>query len=506
MGISWYLYLLFLALYVFTKHFLNKTQNFPPSPFPCLPIIGHFYLLKKTLHRTLSQISNRNGDIVLLQFGSRPVLVVSSPSAAEECFARNDIIFANRPGLLIGKHLGYNHTSLVLASYGENWRNLRGIASIEILSATRLQMLASIRNDEVKSLIRKFLDHQNQSVEMRTAFFELTLNVMMGMLAGKRYYGENLEDVEEARRFGEIHVETFKLIAKINIGDFLPWVKSIDFEKKLIECRNKRDKFMQDLIEQQRRRMMNNCDATRKKTMIEVFLSLQESEPEYYSDQIIRALVLVLLLAGTDTTVNAMEWAFSLLLNHPEVLKKAKAEIDNRVGYHRLIDESDLAQLPYLHCIINETLRMYPSAPLLLPHESSNECLLGGFHIPRGTTLLVNMWAIQNDPKIWVDPTRFFPERLEGLEGTRDGFRLMPFGSGRRGCPGENLGLRMVGLTLGSLIQCFEWSRIGKELVNMREGAGFTMRKAQPLEAKCTPCPTMLHFSNLIRVGHLTLR
>ncbi|KAK6257273.1 hypothetical protein QUC31_000732 [Theobroma cacao] len=490
---TWFLYLpLFLALYVFTKHFLNKIRNFPPSPLPCLPIIGHLYLLKNPLHRTLTQISNRNGPIVLLQFGTRPVLVVSSPSAAEECFTRNDIIFANRPGLLIGKHLGYNHTSLAWAPYGENWRNLRRIASIEILSATRLQMLSSIRNDEVKSLIRKLLDHQNQPVELRTAFFELTLNMMMGMIAGKRYYGENLEDVEEARRFREVHVETFKLSAKINIGDFLPWIKSRELERKLIECQSKRDKFMQDLIEQHKRRMRNNCDRMRKKTLIEVLVSLQESEPEYYTDQMIRALVLVLLLAGTDTTVNTMEWAFSLLLNHREVLEKAQAEIANRVGHCRLIDESDLAQLPYLHCIINETLRMYSPAPLLLPHESSEECVLGGFRIPLGTTLLVNVWAIQNDPKLWTNPTRFMPERFEDLEGTRDGFRLMPFGSGRRGCPGESLGLRMVGLTLGSLIQYFEWSRISDDLVDMTEATGFTMRKAQLLHAKCKPCPAML--------------
>ncbi|OMO70676.1 Cytochrome P450 [Corchorus olitorius] len=493
METTWYFYLaLFLALYALTKHFLNKFQNFPPSPFLYLPIIGHLHLLKQPLPRTLFRISNRTGPITLLQFGSRRVLLVSSPSAAEECFTKNDIVFANRPGLIVGKHLGYNHTSLAWAPYGQNWRNLRRISSIEILSTTRIQMLSSIRSNEVKSLIRKLFDHRNEPFELRTAFFELTLNVMMGMLAGKRYYGENLEDVEEARRFREIHVETFKLSAKLNVGDFLPWIKLRGLERKLIECQSKRDKFMQDLIEQHRERMRNNCDGMRKKTMIEVLLSLQESEPEYYTDQMIRGLLLVMLLAGTDTTVNAMEWAFSLLLNHPLVLKKAQAEIESKVGNHRLIDDTDITQLPYLNCIINETLRMYPPAPLLLPHESSEECLLGGFRIPRGTTLLVNMWAIQNDPKIWTDPTRFMPERFQGLEGSRDGFRFMPFGSGRRGCPGENLGLRMVGLTLGSLLQCFEWSRISEEQVDMKEGPGFTMRKALPLQAKCKPFPAML--------------
>lgn len=187
-----------------------------------------------------------------------------------------------------------------------------------------------------------------------------------------------------------------------------------------------------------------------------------------------------------------MEWTFSLLLNHPEVLKKAQTEIDNRVGHGRLLDETDLVHLPFLRNIINESMRMYPAVPLLVPHESSDDCKVGGFHVPRGTMLLVNMWSIQNDPKIWVDPRKFKPERFEGVEGARDGFRSMPFGSGRRGCPGEGLGLRMIGLTLGSLIQCFEWERPSKELIDMREGIGFTMPKAQQLIAKCHPRPIML--------------
>lgn len=199
----------------------------------------------------------------------------------------------------------------------------------------------------------------------------------------------------------------------------------------------------------------------------------------------------VLISAGTDTSSNTMEWALSLLLNHPEVLKKAQTEIDNRVGHSRLIDESDMAQLPYLRVIINETLRMYPPVPMLVPHESSAACTVQGYNIPRGTTLMVNIWAIQNDAKIWEDPREFRPERFEGLDGARDGFKMMPFGSGRRGCPGEGLGLRIVGLAIGSLIQCFDWERIGEHMVDMREGMGVTMPKAQPLRANCWPRPTI---------------
>lgn len=323
-------------------------------------------------------------------------------------------------------------------------------------------------------------------------FFELTLNVMMRMIAGKRYYGEE-EVAEEARKFREIVRETFLLGSLTNMEDFLPllrWVGNGGMEKRLILVQKKRDSFMQSLIEEHRR--LGNSGGE-KKTMIEVLLGKQESEPEYFTDEIIRGIMLALLTAGTDTSAGTMEWAMSLLLNNPKVLKKAQAEIDNLVGHDRLIDETDLTKLPYLHCIINETMRMYPAGPLLVPHESSEDCLVGGFHVPRGTILLVNMWAIQNDPKIWEEPTSFKPERFEGFEGVRDGFKLMPFGSGRRGCPGEGLAMRIVGLALGSLIQCFEWERIGKEMVDMSEGAGLTMPKAQPLQANCRPRSAMVN-------------
>lgn len=205
-----------------------------------------------------------------------------------------------------------------------------------------------------------------------------------------------------------------------------------------------------------------------------------------------------MLIAGSDTTVVTTEWALSLLVNNPDVLEKAQIEIDNHVGQDRLINESDIANLPYLRCIIAETMRLYPAGPLLVPHESSADCKVGGYFIPGGTMLIVNLWAIQNDPKLWEEPRRFVPERFEGFEGTRDGHKFMPFGSGRRACPGEGLAMRMMGLVLGSLLQCFNWERIGKELVDMTEGPGLTMPKLRPLVVRCQPRMTMASQLNQI--------
>ncbi|XVE70160.1 hypothetical protein DITRI_Ditri10aG0049800 [Diplodiscus trichospermus] len=489
----WYLYLsLLLALYVFTKHFLNRIHNLPPTPFPCLPIIGHLYLLRKPLHRTLSKIANRGGPILFFKFGSRPVLVVSSPSAAAECFTKNDIVFSNRPRLLVAKHLAYNYTGLSWAPYGDHWRNLRRIASIELLSTNRLQLLSGIRMDEVKSLMRKVLGHQDEAVEFKGAFFELTFNVMMRMIAGKRYYGcENMEDMEEARRFREIQVESLELSSTTNLGDFLPWLKSRKLEMRLMECGKKRDKFMQDLIEQHRGKMKSDPNGERKKTMIEILLSLQESESEYYTDEIIRGLMLMMFIAGTETSSVTMEWAMTLLLNHPEALQKVKAEIDKHVGHVRLLNDSDLDKLPYLRCVVNETLRLYPPAAILLPRCSSEDCMVDGYEIPKGTMLLVHAWAIHRDPSIWEEPNTFKPERFEG-NFEEKGLKFLPFGLGRRACPGATLGLRLVLLALGAAIQCFEWERLGSEMVDMTAGTGVALSKARPLEALCSPRPDLI--------------
>ncbi|OWM70819.1 hypothetical protein CDL15_Pgr014492 [Punica granatum] len=496
-------FLLFIAFYSIARHLIHKIRNLPPSPFPTLPVLGHLHLLKKPLHRTLAAISHRHGPVLLLQFGFRRVLVVASPSAAEECLTKNDIIFANRPHLLAGKYLGYNYTSLAWSSYGEHWRNLRRIASLELLSSHRLNNLSGIRAEEVTTLVKRLArkDDQARPVEMKTALFELMMNVMMRMIAGKRYYGENVAEaeLEEAKKFREIVTETFRIGGATNVGEFLPFLRKIGFkgvEKELQALQVKRDIFMHSLVEQHKREAKSgedpNPEGEKNKTLIEVLLSLQESEPEYYKDVTIRSIMLVLLAAGTDTSAATMEWAMSLLLNHPEVLKKAQAEIDNVVGSDRLVNESDLTRLPYLHCIINETLRMYPAGPLLVPHESSEECHVGGYRVPGDTMLMINLYSIQRDPKYWPDPEKFKPERFEGMEGVKDGHKMMPFGSGRRGCPGENLALRMVGMTLGSLIQCFEWGRISEDLVDMTEGTGLTMPKARPLMAKCRPRENMM--------------
>ncbi|XP_050266029.1 cytochrome P450 81Q32-like isoform X1 [Quercus robur] len=489
----WFSFALIIIFSIFLKLFIKNKKsattikkNLPPSP-PSLPFIGHLHLFKQPIQRSLQTLSQNYGNILLLRCGSRTVLLVSSPSAAEDCFTTNDVVFANRPRSLANDHFTYNYSVVSVAPYGDLWRNLRRILTLEILSSSRINAFSSVRQEEVKLLREKLMQScgkATRKIDLKSKFVELSFNAMTMMIAGKRYFGEDVEDEEEAKRIRGVIRELVDLCAATNMGDFLPflqWMDLLRVEKKMVGLMKKMDRFLQELVDENGGA---GSEVQVKKLMIHNLLKLRQTEPEYYTDEIIKGIIMVLLVAGTDTSSTTLEWAMSLLLNHPTAMERVKAEIDANVGQGRLLDEQDLPKLHYLQNVISETLRLYPPVPLLVPHEASEDCVVGNFDVPQGAMLLVNAWAIHRDPKVWVNPTKFMPERFEGWNSD-EGYKLIPFGAGRRGCPGAALANRVIGLTLGTLIQSFEWERIGEEEVDITEYLGLTMPKVKPLEAMC---------------------
>jgi cytochrome P450 len=199
-----------------------------------------------------------------------------------------------------------------------------------------------------------------------------------------------------------------------------------------------------------------------------------------------------ILSAGVDTSSSTVEWALAELITKPTVLEKLQAEIDSYVGNARSVEERDLAHLPYLDAVVKETFRLHPPAPLLLPHESIEPCNLLGYNIPSKTRRWVNVWAIGRDPAEWETPLEFLPERFVGSEIDARGqdFRFLPFGSGRRMCPGITLGMAMVQLTLSRLVQSFDFSLpFGKKLedLDMSETFGLTVTRSSPLQLTALP-------------------
>ncbi|KAK3423303.1 isoflavone 3'-hydroxylase [Eucalyptus grandis] len=482
-------FVLFL-LFLFKLQRSNK-RNLPPSP-PSLPIIGHLLLIKEPVHRTLQSLSDRYGPVLSLSFGSRSVVVISSLSSAEECFTRNDIILANRPRLLSSEIMLYGNTTIGSTSYGPHWLNLRRL-TLKILSPHHLAGSLAVRLEELRLLVKSLHEVAMAAagsggfarVELRSRLQELSFNIIMRMISGKRYLGATVDagDAEVGIRFLEVISEHFEL-SGTDPSDFLSALRMVaDFkgrERRMEDVAKRADVILQGLIDELRSRMKrsNGGREVESKTMIDSMLL------EGYSDDIIKGHILSLLIAGTDTSAVTIEWIMSLLLNHPNVMKKAQVELDEVVGRDRLPNETDIHKLPCLHNIINEAFRLFPPAPLLVPHESAEDCTIGGFNVPRGTMILVNVWTIHRDANVWDDPTSFKPERYEGLKGDQ-AYRLLPFGMGRRSCPGAGLANKAVSLALAALIQCFEWERVGEEPVDLSEGTGLTMPKREPLEAMC---------------------
>ncbi|XP_020205832.1 isoflavone 2'-hydroxylase [Cajanus cajan] len=481
--------LFFLVSLLTLKLFFGsrKYKNLPPGPSP-LPIIGNLNLLELPLHRFLQRLTEKHGKVFSLWMGSRLAVVVSSHAAFQECFTKNDVALANRPRNLSGKHIFYNYTTVGSCSYGEHWRNLRRITSLEVLSTQRIHSFTGIRKDETYRMIRTLAKDSCMDyapVELSSLFHDMSYNNMMRMLAGKRYYGNETEmkDVKEAKEFRETVEELLHLIGVSNKAEHLPFLRWFDFQnvvKRLKNISKRFDTLLDGFVLEQRSKKQ------RENTMIDHLLTLQESQPDYYTDQIIKGLVLAMLIGGTDSSAVTIEWAISNLLNHPEVLKKARDELDTHIGQDRLISESDLSKLPYLKKIILETLRLHPPAPISIPHVNSEDITIGEFNIPRDTMVLVNIWAIQRDPQLWNKALSFIPERFD-VEGEEK--KLVAFGMGRRACPGEPLAMQNVGLTLGTLIQCFEWKRVTEEEIDMTEANWFSLSRVTPLNALCKARP-----------------
>jgi len=190
-----------------------------------------------------------------------------------------------------------------------------------------------------------------------------------------------------------------------------------------------------------------------------------------------------MVVGGTDTTSNTVEFAMAEILNKPEVLSKVQEELDAVVGKESIVEEHHIHKLPYLLAVMKETLRLHPVLPLMVPHCPSKSCVIGGYTIPKGTRVFVNVWAIHRDPSIWVNPLEFDPARFLNAKFDFSGndFSYLPFGSGRRSCAGITMAERMVLFSLASILHSFDWKLPEGEQLNLEEKFGIVLSKRVPL-------------------------
>ncbi|KAA8517013.1 hypothetical protein F0562_017169 [Nyssa sinensis] len=490
----------------------SAKSRLPPSPF-ALPIIGHLHLLAPIPHQALHKLSNSYGPLIQIFLGSVPCVVASSAEMAKEFLKTHEASFSNRPQLAAVDYLTYGSQDFSFAPYGPYWKFMKKLCMSELLGGRTLDLLLPVRVDEIKCFIELLLKKAKagEAVDVGGELIRVTNNVISRMIMSERC-SENENEAGDVRKLVQ---ETAELTGKFNLSDFIWFCKNLDlqgFGKRLKDVRNRFDEMMERIIKEHQ-------DARKRKTktkigdggdavkdVLDILLDISEDESSEMklTRENIKAFILDIFAAGTDTSAITTEWALAELVNHPHNMEKAREEIDSVIGKDRLVAESDIANLPYLQAIVKETLRLHPTGPLIV-RESSEDCTIAGYKIPAKTRLFVNVWAIGRDPNHWDNPLEFQPERFVSEEGSGKSqldvrgqhFHLLPFGSGRRGCPGTSLALQVIQTTLAAMIQCFEWKvgDGGNGTVDMEEGHGLTLPRAHPLV--CVPVARLNTFLSM---------
>ncbi|KAK7287400.1 hypothetical protein RIF29_00673 [Crotalaria pallida] len=473
-----------------------------PEPSGALPLIGHLHLLgsQTPLARTFASFADNYGPIFQIRLGAYPALVISNLEAIKECFTTNDKVLASRPESSHGVHLGYNFAGFGFAPYGKYWIKLRKLAMLELLSARRLESLRNVYESEIDTLIKDlclFLGGKSRVKVVISEWLErLTFNVMTKMIAGKRYFSylQDVDDVE-AHRIVKLMKEFMHISGEFVPSDLIPLLGWFPIQGQVLKSMKRIAKDLDTLVGSWVEEHSNTTQSdglSKSHDFIDVMLSVIEDDPAsgHTRDTIIKANILNLMLAGSDTTSTTLTWILANLLNNRHALKRAQEEIDLQVGRDSRVNTSDIKNLNYLQAIVKETLRLFPPGPLLVPHQAREDCYIHGYYVPKGTRVFANVWKLQRDPTIWSEPERFSPERFITDNGELDEshhFEYLPFGSGRRACPGSMLATQVIIMALVHLLQRFDLDVLMDEPVDMREGLGITLPKLTPLQILMTP-------------------
>nr|GEV84884.1 cytochrome P450 93A3-like [Tanacetum cinerariifolium] len=345
----------------------------PPTPF-ALPIIGHLHLLAPKPHQAFHKLAIKYGPIYRIFLGSTPCVVSGSPEIAKEFFKTYDNTFSDRPPNSSMDFISYGGNGFLFAPYASYWKFMKKIIMSELLNGKTLDSLLPVRHDELNGLIKDLSEKAKvgNSVEIEGELMQMTNNVMSRMLMGKTCSDEE----DEAGDIRKIVTQVAELIGKLNISDHIWFLKNLDIQgigKRLKDVRGRFDILIENIIKEHEE--ARTFESQEVKDLLSILLDISEDESMEIrlTRENIKAFILEIFCAGTDTSALTVEWALSALINHPNVMKKAVEEIDHVVGKNRLLQESDVPNLPYLQAIIKESLRLHPTAPLI-QRQSTEDC------------------------------------------------------------------------------------------------------------------------------------
>ncbi|PIA58090.1 hypothetical protein AQUCO_00500197v1 [Aquilegia coerulea] len=465
----------------------HSSSPLPPGPFK-LPLLGHLHnLLGGLPHHKLKDLAKIHGPIMYLKLGETSAVVISSPGVAKQMMKTHDLMFVDRPFNLAANIMTYGSKDVIMAPYGEYWRQLRKICVLELLSAKKVQSLWSVRDEEVSHLIGRISLVTGSQMNLSESIFSLTNDI-----TARAAFGKTFKDKEA---FLSETKELIILGSGFSIADLFPSMKFLEvisgIKVKIETIHQKINMMLVDIINEHKEKRMkigNIEGEVIDEDLVDVLLRIQEGgELEFpITMDSVKAVTLDMFMAGTDTSSTVLKWTFAELLRNPRVMIKAQAEVRLHFNGKKKIDQADINELNYLKLVIKESLRLHPPTPLLVPRECRETCEIEGYKIPKGSKVLVNAWAMGRDPENWKDPESFEPERFQDLsidfKGTN--FKYIPFGAGRRICPGILFGIANVELPLALLLYHFDWKLANgakPEQLDMTEVFGSVVRLKQNL-------------------------
>lgn len=486
----WLFLLLFVALPLFflllqKRH--NEQFNHPPGP-KGLPFIGNLHQFDaKNPHLYLSTLAKIYGPILFLRLGRVPTVVISSAKLAKEVLKTQDHDFCSRPSMVGQQKLSYNGLDIAFAPYNAYFREIRKISVVHLFSSKRVLSFAPIRQDEISRMIDKIssLASDSNVVNLSDLLMALTSSITCRVAFGKRCEDEGIEK----SRFHTLLNETQALFVAFFFSDYLPlmgWLDKVTgLSSRLERVFKDMDAFYEELINDHLHQDKSESD---REDLIDVLLQLRKERCFAFELTLdhIKAVLMIIFVAGTDTSAAMVVWAMTELMKNTMVMRKVQVELRTTIRYRALIKEDDLPKLEYFKAVVKETFRLHPAAPLLVPHETIQKCKIDGYDIQPKTTVFVNAWAIGRDLESWKNPDIFIPERFLGssIDFKGNDFELIPFGAGRRMCPGMLLGAVNFELALANLLYCFDWELpvgMGKEDIDTDVIPGLTMHKKTPL-------------------------
>ncbi|GFP93738.1 cytochrome p450 71d13 [Phtheirospermum japonicum] len=456
-------------------------QKLPPSP-PKLPVIGHLHHLVGGLpHTAFHRATQKFGPILHLKIGEVSVVVISSRQAAKEVLKNNDPACADRPESIGTKIMLYDNTDIAFSPYNEYWRQMRKICIVELLSAKNVKSFGSIRQDEVNRLVKSLRSlSPGDAVNLSEKISALTNSITC-----RAAFGEVMRD---SSMLMALFKKTFTMATGFELADLFPSFKLLHMfslnQYKLLRMRRKLDSILDVFLEEHKLKQNGEFGG---EDILDVLLRMQKNKELEFpiTNDNIKAVVFDMFSAGTETSSSTIDWAMAELMRNPHVMAKVQTEIRGTFKGKTTINESDIQDLKYLKLVIKETLRLRPPVALV-GRACREECKVNGYTIPLKSRVMVNIWSLGRDPEYWTEPESFKPERFESnpMDFLGNNFEFIPFGAGRRICPGMNFGLANVELSLAQLLYHFDWKMpegMSPDDIDMTEAEGMSVSRKNGL-------------------------